>query len=103
MGDICIVAYRPKAGREAELDTLIADHAPFLRRIGLATERPSTLMRGADGVVIDVFEWKDGAIATAHEHPQVLEMWGRYGEVCDYVPLHELPEAKMMFTQFRPF
>jgi hypothetical protein len=29
-------------------------------------------------------------------------MWDRYAAVCDYVPLHELPEARDMFAQFEP-
>jgi len=87
------MACRPKQGRAAELEVLIADHAPFLRRLGIATDRPSTLIRGADGVVINVFEWKEGAIARAHQHSDVLAMWGRYAEVCDYVPLHALPRG----------
>ena len=59
-------------------------------------------MRSKEGAVVEVFEWCDGAIASAHENPAVLEMWGRYSAVCDYVPLNELPEFKDMFAQFAP-
>ena len=100
MGDIVIVAYRPKAGHDDELLDLVKDHVPFLRRLGLATDRPASAMRGKDGVIVEVFEWKTGAIASAHENPDVQALWGRYAAVCDYVPLHELPEAKDMFAQF---
>ncbi len=57
---------------------------------------------GKDGVIVEVFEWKTGAIASAHQNPDVQALWGRYAAVCDYVPLHELPEAKDMFAQFEP-
>lgn len=102
MGDMVIVAYRPKPGREADLLALLHDHVPDLRRLGLVTSRPSLAMQAADGTLVEVFEWCDGALATAHQHPDVLAMWGRYAEVCDYVPLRELPEAAQLFAQFSP-
>jgi hypothetical protein len=59
-------------------------------------------MRGKDGVIVEVFEWKAGAIALAHENADAQALWARYAAVCDYVPLHQLPEAKDMFAQFEP-
>jgi hypothetical protein len=102
MGDMVIVAYRPKPGREAELLELTRTHVPQLRELGLATQRTPLAMRSKDGVIVEVFEWREGAIATAHENPAVLAMWGRYSAVCDYVPLNQLPEAADMFAQFDP-
>ena len=101
MGDMVIIAYRPKPGRDEELLALTRDHVPKLRRLGLATERATLAMRSEDGIVIEVFEWQDGAINSAHTNPDVLAMWERYAAVCDYVPLHELPEARDMFAQFK--
>ena len=102
MGDMVIAAYRPKPGHEAALLELARDHTPFLQRLGLATDRPATLMQAKDGTIVEVFEWHDGAVATAHEHPQVLALWEQYGAVCDYVPLTELAEAHDMFATFAP-
>jgi len=102
MGDMVIVAYRPKPGQDAALLDLIRDHVPFLRRLGLATGRPPLAMRGKDGVIVEVFEWAPGAVAKAHEHPEVLALWGEYAALCDYVPLHQLPEAREMFATFAP-
>ena len=102
MGDMVIVAYRPKPGCEAELLELTRAHVPKLRELELATHRPALAMISKEGVVVEVFEWCDGAIARAHENPAVLEMWGLYAAVCDYVPLQDLPEAKDMFAQFQP-
>lgn len=102
MGDMVIVAYRPKPGKDAELLALTRDHVPELRRLGLATERAALAMRSRDGIIVEVFEWQDGAIDAAHTNPDVLALWERYGAVCDYVPLHELPEARDMFAQFAP-
>ena len=102
MGDMVIVAYRPKAGCGEELLALVKDHVPLLRSLGMVTDRPALAMRGKDGVIVEVFEWKTGAIATAHENPDVQSLWAKYAAVCDYVPLHELPETKDMFAQFEP-
>ena len=102
MGDMVIVAYRPKPGKEGELLALTRDHVPELRRLGLATDRTTLAMRSKDGIIVEVFEWQDGAINAAHTNPDVLAMWERYSAVCDYVPLHELPEASAMFAQFEP-
>jgi hypothetical protein len=32
----------------------------------------------------------------------VLELWNRYAEVCDYIPLAEVPEATHLFSEFAP-
>jgi len=102
MGDVVVVAYRPKPGQDAALLDLVRDHVPFLRRLGLATDRPALAMRGRGGVIVEVFEWAEGAVAKAHEHPDIQAMWGRYAAVCDYVQLRELPEAAEMFATFAP-
>lgn len=101
-GDIVIVAYRPKPERYDALLALVRDHLPILRRLGLATCRPAIVLGGEDGVIIEIFEWKPGAMATAHAHPEVLAMWERFAAVCDYVPLKDLPEATTLFAQFMP-
>ncbi|QYE37129.1 hypothetical protein KZX46_22320 (plasmid) [Polymorphobacter sp. PAMC 29334] len=102
MADMVIVGYQPKPGHEGDLLNLIREHVPELRRLGLATERPALAMRAKGGVILEVFEWKEGALASAHENPYILAMWARYSAVCDYVPLNKLPEAQDMFAQFQP-
>jgi len=102
MGDMVIAAYRPKPGHEADLLALTRDHVPRLRRLGLASERPCLAMKAKDGTIVEVFEWNDGAIAKAHEHPDVLAMWDDYAKACDYVRLVDLPEATAMFAGFEP-
>jgi hypothetical protein len=29
-------------------------------------------------------------------------MWGKYAQVCDYVPVGEVPEGKGLFSEFTP-
>ena len=102
MGDMVIVSYRPKPGREADLLALTREHVPILRALGLATDRPTLAMRSKSGAIVEVFEWKDGAIASAHQNPEVQAMWTRYAEVCDYAPLNTLAEATELFATFEP-
>lgn len=102
MGDIVIVTFRPKPGCEDRLDALVREHVPYLRSLGLATSMPETTMRAADGAVVEVFEWQDGAIKTAHAHPEVAALWERFSEVCTYETLASLPEAQTLFSSFRP-
>ena len=102
MGDMVIVGYRPKPGQAAALLALTLEHVPELRRLGFASDRPALAMRAKDGTIVEVFEWNDGAVAKAHEHPDVQAMWGRYAAACDYIPLTELPESKDLFASFEP-
>lgn len=99
---IVIVAYKPKPGKEAELLELTREHVPLLRKEGLATDHPVTICQAADGTLLEVFEWEPGGIERAHANPVVGELWKRYNEACDYVPLHTLPEAAQMFAGFSP-
>ena len=102
MADVVIVAYRPEPGCEAALLDLARDHVPHLRRLGLATARPSLVLQAQDGVLVEVFEWKPGAMDAAHAHPEVLALWERYAAVCDHVPLATLAEATALFARFAP-
>jgi hypothetical protein len=99
---LCIVAYKPKPGKNAELLELAHEHAPYLRSIGLVTDRPHVITLAQDGTVVEVFEWVEGGIEKAHQHPGVQEMWLRYNAVCDYVPLNTLAESAQMFAGFVP-
>jgi hypothetical protein len=102
MGTMVIVAYRPKPGCAAELEALVREHVPCLRTLGLVTERPAQAMRAKDGTIVEVFEWEHGAIEAAHNSSRVAELWERFANACDYVPLRELPEAEAMFAEFEP-
>jgi hypothetical protein len=103
MGRFVIVAYRPRPGKEQQLLDLTREHLPILRSEGLATDRPSYVMKSTDGTIIEVFEWKSGeAIAAAHQNPVWQAMCGRYSEACEYISLENLTESKNMFAEFEP-
>lgn len=104
MGRIVIACYKPKPGKNEALKTLMKTHLPRLKKEGLVTSRESIMMEAKDGTIIEVFEWiSDEAIQSAHSNPAVLQMWGEYGEVCDYVPVGSLAEASNLFSGFEPF
>lgn len=101
MGRITIAVYRPKKGREAELDRLVKAHLPVLRKEGLVTGRVPVVMKAADQTVVEVFEWKSKeAISLAHSNAAVLKMWESFNEVCDYLPPVSVPEFQNMFAEF---
>src|SRR5947207_15854353 len=101
---IVIVAYKPKPGKEEGLREVMRTHLPTLKSQGLVTDRPSVMMEAKDGTIIEVFEWKSqAAIDNAHSNPEVLKIWGQYAEVCDYIPIGQVPEAANLFSSFSPF
>ena len=102
MGDLVIVAYRPKPGSGPALEALVRDHVPRLRRLGLVTDRAPVIARAGDGSVVEVFEWREGAVDRAHGLPEVHALWGEFAEVCDYAPLRDLAEAADLFATFAP-
>jgi hypothetical protein len=100
MSDLMVVGYRPKPASEDAFLALLRDHVPFLQRLGLATDRAALALRSKSGAVVEIFEWKSGALEKAHENAEVAAMWGKFNAVCDFVPLQELPEMREMFAQF---
>ncbi len=101
MGRIVMVAYRPKVGKEADLEALVRTHVPKLQGLGLATQRMPVTMRAADGTVVEVFEWSSpDAIEQAHANADVQAMWADFAEACDYLPIAEVPEAARLFSEF---
>jgi len=103
LGSISIACYRPRAGCEEALLEVVRNHLAPLRSEGLVAERPSILMRTADGTIVEVFEWvSQEAIARAHHNPAVLELWKRFDAVCSYETPANLPELQKMFSHFEP-
>jgi hypothetical protein len=101
MGQMVIALFRPKPGKDADLLGCMRDHLPILRNEGLATDRPSVVLKAQDGSLLEIFEWvSQSAIDAAHTNPSVLALWKRYAECCDYITLADLEEATTMFPGF---
>lgn len=103
MGRIVIACYKPKPGKEKELDQLMKTHVVRLRQEGLVTDRASIIMKSESGTVLEVFEWKSKeAIEEAHINPTVQQMWTEYAEVCDYEVPTNIAEFQNLFSEFTP-
>ena len=91
-----LVSYHPKAGREAELQRLVADHWPTLHRLGLVTDVKAQVWRahekGADRpFFVELFQWKDDkASDIAHQTPEVMAVWETMGPVLEKLSLVEV-------------
>ena len=102
MGQMVMALFRPKPGKDADLMACMRDHLPVLRSQGLATSRPTTVLRAADGTLVEIFEWvSQAAIDSAHTNPAVLALWERYAACCDYVKLNDLTESSVLFPGFQ--
>jgi quinol monooxygenase YgiN len=101
MGQVVIVAYRPKVGKSKELLAAVEKHVRVLREENLATDRAATVLKAKDGTIVEVFEWRSAeAIQAAHTNAAVLAMWDDFWAASDVVPLSDLAEAKALFAEF---
>ena len=99
---VSIVAYTPKKRKSKQLYDLLNRHVTKLRKEKLVTKRPSVLLKSKEGYV-EIFEWISGkAIDEAHRNKKVIKMWGEFNECCEYTPLVDVEECKMMFANFEP-
>jgi hypothetical protein len=98
-GSIVIAAYKPRPGKERELAALVRGHVPRLVAAGLATDREPIAMCAADGTILEVFEWvSPDAIAQAHTHPVVQQMWAEFEACCWYETPANVPDLQRMFV-----
>lgn len=101
MGRISIAAFRPKPGMEDDLLNVLEDRAPLLRSLGMITERKPINMRSSEGVIVHVSEWiDDDAITRAHSNPDILALWQRFNDCCEFIKLDSLSESHDNFATF---
>lgn len=101
MGRFVIAAYKPKPGQEAALAHVVERNWRVLRAEDLVTARPRYAMQAADGVIIEVFEWRSPqAVEAAHSNAAVAAIWAEFDAVCEHVPLASLTESQQMFAEF---
>ncbi len=103
MERIVIVAYRPKPGCGIALNKLVDAHHSRLQAEALVSKRLPIIVRAINGDIIEVFGWRSAeAIELAHSNEAVQKMWTEFAEVCDFVPVSEVPEAAQLFSEFTP-
>jgi adenylate kinase len=96
-----IVVYRPKAGQEDAAIAVLRRHLDALRPGGYVTGYPQTLLRAADGAILEIFEWTSAdVVQRAHTDPAVTAYWNEVGAVCDYATLASLDQAASLFANF---
>ena len=83
-----LVIYRPKQGKEREMQALVEKHWPTLNRLGLVTRDPVKIWRatGKDGrpYFVEIFSWKEqGSSDIAHQTPDVMAMWEPMGAILE--------------------
>jgi len=88
-----LVTYRPKKGKEKELQILVEKHWPALDKVGLVTKEPVKIWRATDkrsGEVsfVEMFQWKDAeASGIAHQTPEVMAIWEPMGPILEELKL----------------
>ena len=103
MSEVVFALYHAHEGKDAELEKLIAEHVPTLRRLELATDRPVILVKSKNGTYIEIFEWRTAESAgIAHHHPEVAKVWEAMGKIADLATLDSLEETKERFPHFTP-
>lgn len=101
--EIVFAMYRPHAGKEGELEKLVKQHSPMLRKLELITDREVVLARAKNGTIIEVFEWRSkDATKRAHEHPAVAQIWEQMAQYGTFATLGSLEEANAEFPHFAP-
>ena len=85
------------------LEALIKDHLGILREENLVTNRPPIVLKSKEGDWIEIFEWRSAAaIQKAHTNTKVQDLWKRFEEVCDYIPVGKVAESDQLFSEFEP-
>ncbi len=83
-----ICQYRVKRGNEQEFEKLLKNHWPTLRKLELVTDEPSQHFKGeeqdnGEPIYFEIFDWLDGAMDRAHEHPEVMAVWEPMDQLCE--------------------
>ncbi len=83
-----ICHYRVAAGNEAKFEALLKRHWPTLQELELVTTTPAIHYKGCEQdngqpIYYEIFDWLDGAVDRAHEHPQVMAIWEPMDQLCE--------------------
>jgi hypothetical protein len=85
---LALCTYRVRENKEQDFLDLLLKHCPTLRKLGLVTDDPSLMFRGADDsgktFFVEILPWKsaDGH-KLAEQMPEVLAIWERMGQLVE--------------------
>jgi hypothetical protein len=92
-----MVIYRVKPGTEERFEPLLKKHWPVLAGAGLVTPEPAKFWRAHYKreenrvAFVEIFAWKDEtASGTAHQMPEVMQVWEPMGEFLEGMELYHL-------------
>ena len=102
MSNKVICHYRVKKGNESEFEKLLHKHWPVLHGLELVTDSPSLQYKGEEQdngqpIYYEIFDWLDGAVDRAHEHPEIMAIWEPMDKLCETrgdKPNMEFPHVK---------
>ncbi|HEX6902700.1 MAG TPA: hypothetical protein VF789_23480 [Thermoanaerobaculia bacterium] len=95
-----IATYRVKKDKERDLLAVLRDRYVILRREGFLTDRPACVLRGQDGIYLEILEWVSAeAIAAADQNEIVGALWASLERVAEYRRLAHLPESHELFAE----
>ena len=88
MPNTVICHYRVARGNETKFEALLRRHWPTLHSLGLVTDVPSQQFCGEEQdnghpIYFEIFDWLDGAVDRAHEHPEVMAIWEPMDKLCE--------------------
>ena len=75
---LCTYRVAPGVEHLAAFEDLIGRHWPTLHRLGLVEDTPHHLLRRDEGeqtTFVELFAWRPGAAAVAHQHREVAAIW----------------------------
>ena len=106
MSNTVICHYRVVRGNEEAFQALLQGHWPKLKQLGFVTDTPAVHYLGeeqdnGEPVYFEIFQWTDGAMQKAHQHPAVMAIWGPMEQLCEAragMPSLEFPHASMIKT-----
>lgn len=87
-----LVIYRPKKGKEKELEALVRQHGAKMRATGLLSPDPVRCWRAKDKedhgqpgeYFVEVMAWRDAAApGIAHQTPEVMSVWEPMGPLLE--------------------
>ncbi len=104
MDNKVICHYRVAAGNEQLFEDLLNKHWAVLHELELVTDTPSILFKGTEQdsgkpIYYEIFDWLDGAVERAHEHPKVMAIWDPMDKLCEergVKPNMEFPHVSIL-------
>lgn len=80
-----IATFHAKAGAEAALANVIADHFATARRLNLVLAEPHVTVRMNEAdktAFVDIFTWRDGSLAD-NAPPDILAIWAEMAKLTE--------------------